>query len=235
MSWEATSTLSKPTDGGFPDSSGAGRPDGSISQIQLAWSYDALGRLTKAESTDVTGVSPSRSFIEEFDYDLVGNRLTEVLTTSASALTVQSSYDTNDRLLQVITSDGSVTTYTYDASGSLMEVIVDGRTAMRYTYNHRNQLATATEYGTDAAGGETVSTTRITYNPTGPRSRVETTITVGGSAAGSLSRNFLYDTSNQTGYAQVLEERDSAAPCESATFSALGCSPSPSAPCVTTF
>ncbi|NVK41086.1 MAG: RHS repeat protein [Oceanospirillaceae bacterium] len=113
------------------------------SLIQQSFTYDALDRLTEAQSSDF---DPTNSFSLEYVYDANGNRM----------------QDGNDGMQRLYTLDGDSNRfsrvgdqpYTYDANGNL---ISDGRHS--YQYDGRNRLVSVD-------GGDTG---RYEYNAFGQR------------------------------------------------------------------
>lgn len=118
----------------------------------------------------------------QYEYDLASNRTRMVDGGTVTHYT----YDINDRLLTA----GDFT-FTYDANGNTMSMS-DGVSTLSYGWDVHNRLASVsdgaavTTYGYDADGNRVLQS--------GP----------GGEIA------YLIDALNGTGYAQVLEERDSA-------------------------
>ena len=136
---------------------------------QIAWTYDALYRLT---NETISGDTHGQNGSIGYQYDAVGNRL-QRNSSVAAVPTATSAYDANDRL----TSD------TYDANGNTTNS--QGKT---YGYDFENRLTQLTDGGNGA-----------TYIYDGDGNRV-------GKIAGGVTTNYLVDTNNLTGYAQVVEE-----------------------------
>ena len=96
----------------------------------IAYTYDALHRLTRADYSD------GRYFV--YAYDAVGNRLTEVAcsaTPTCTPVTTTYTYDDANRLETVNSAP-----YTWDDNGNLL---VDG--TFTYTYDAANRLIAATD------------------------------------------------------------------------------------------
>jgi len=184
--------------------------NGTYSQDRVDWTYDALDRLVREVSNDLTGQHPDETFDDRYTYDLAGNRLQEVLTTAGVTRTLTNTYDADDRLLKTTSSTGSVTEYTYDANGSLLETRVNGQLAARNTYDLQNHLVRAETFSTNTSGEAVVTTSTYVYDPAVIRVRSETTTVVGGVMTSDVVRLYLNDPASPTGYTEVLEERNAA-------------------------
>ncbi|MFZ2657076.1 MAG: DUF6765 family protein, partial [Victivallales bacterium] len=93
------------------------------------------------------------------------------------------------------------TSYAYDPNGSLIsKTNATNGTNETFSYNARNQLATATIQRTENGHAVNISSS-YAYNHAGIRVRSDSTVN-----GATQSRNFLVDSFNHTGYAQVLEE-----------------------------
>jgi RHS repeat-associated protein len=182
--------------------------------VTHAYSYDTLNRLTQV------GAAKNAVGISNYAYTLgtAGNRLT---VAELSGRTVNYGYDSLYRLTsENVTSDpnnhNGTTSYMYDAVGNRQQLLVNGVTANSYTYdaddrlgadsydadgNTINSLGTANTYDFEnhllTHGGVT-----IVYD--GDGNRVSETI-------GGVTTNYLVDTQNPTGYAQVVDELQAAA------------------------
>jgi len=136
-------------------------PDGSggedIVTENLRYGYDGLSRLTSE-----TRLTESDLKIYEYfwDYDLVGNRTSEVFTQFDGAgletgtTTTTYSYSAADRLLSEVETDGTntvTTTYTWDANGNMLSKDVDGELTT-YTWDYDDRLI-----GAELPDGRTVS------------------------------------------------------------------------------
>jgi RHS repeat-associated protein len=136
-----------------------------------------------------------------------------------SGRTVNYGYDslyrlTSENVTSAPNNHNGTTTYMYDAVGNRQELLVNGVTANSYTYDADDRL------GTDAydADGNTVNSlgTTNTYDfenhlithggvsivYDGDGNRVSETV-------GGVTTNYLVDTQNPTGYAQVVDELQS--------------------------
>jgi YD repeat-containing protein len=91
-----------------------------MSETNVAYAYDPLGRLTAADYGD--------GIYFHYTYDAVGNRLTETTPVGTTTYT----YDAANRLATV-----NGVAYTWDNNGNLLS---DGTST--YTYNHANRLNT---------------------------------------------------------------------------------------------
>jgi RHS repeat-associated protein len=99
--------------------------DASGTSRTVAYTYDATRRLS---SETIDHRDPTRDRSTSWSYDRVGNRLRQVTTSGSGAgqqtITVDSSYDANDRLTREEERRGSepvrVTTTSYDANGNTL-------------------------------------------------------------------------------------------------------------------
>jgi len=177
--------------------------------VTHAYSYDTLNRLTQ------TGSSKNGSAISNYAYTLgaAGNRLT---VAELSGRTVNYGYDSLYRLTtETVTADPSnhnfTNAFTYDAVGNRRQWLVNGAVSNVYTYDADDRLGSDTY----DANGNTVNSlgTANTYDfenhlvshggvsllYDGDGNRVSET-------AGGVTTNYLVDTRNPTGYAQVVDE-----------------------------
>ena len=115
------------------------------------YQYDGLNRLTQEKSTDARLGNRTT----DYDYDWVGNRLSQIDTVEGTTIYV---YDANDRLLKA-THGSQVTQFTYDNNGS-MKTRRDGTQTLTYDWlnDGENRLVkvsdgtTQTQYVYDAWG-----------------------------------------------------------------------------------
>ena len=174
-----------------------------------AYTYDALNRLTQM------GSSRSSTAISNYAYTLgaAGNRLT---VAELSGRNIVYGYDSLYRLTtETVTADSQshnfVNGYTYDVVGNRKQWLVNGAVANAYTYDADDRLS-SDQY--DPNGNTTLSggvsdaydfenhlvqkgAVAITYD--GDGNRVSETV-------GGVTTNYLVDTANPTGYAQVVDE-----------------------------
>ena len=119
-------------------------------QTNIAWGYDNLNRLT-SESYDAPGTSDDYS--QTYTYDLVGNRVSDVLNSTATYY----HYNNRDQLLNE-TSDPAGTNilaqYQYDDNGSMMQKAVTGGNTFVYGYDLFNHLTSFTVGGTTTRCGQ---------------------------------------------------------------------------------
>jgi RHS repeat-associated protein len=170
--------------------------DNQYSITDIAYTYDRLNRLTAESSTSTLS---SLSYSNTYTYDLVGNRLQKCSTGILPVVSTSYSYNANDQLLTETSTLNGQTSYTYDPNGSLIDKNgVENHFAS--TYNARNQLATATIQRRENEQAVNISA-NYAYNHAGIR--VRSNSTVNGIAH---NRNFLIDSCNLTGHAQILEE-----------------------------
>jgi RHS repeat-associated protein len=171
--------------------------------------YDTLNRLTQV------GASKNAVGISNYAYTLglAGNRLT---VAELSGRTVNYGYDSLYRLTsEAVSSDpnnnNGTTSYQYDSVGNRKQLLVNGTTANTYTYDADDRLGsdqydadgnTTNSGGTaDAYDFENHMTQHglVTLVYDGDGNRVS-------EAVGGTTTNYLVDTQNPTGYAQVVDE-----------------------------
>jgi RHS repeat-associated protein len=146
----------------------------------LAWTYDALKRLT-GEAIDHRDDTRDRN--STWTYDRVGNRLTQQVTlgtgTAARTTVTTSTYDANDRLTQESARENGgpaqLTTYTYDAQGNTLRKSAPGGVT-EYTWDDAHRLVeqreggNRTTYRYDADG---LRIGRTTFPTTGTPTRTD--------------------------------------------------------------
>jgi len=177
--------------------------------VTHAYSYDTLNRLTQV------GAAKNADSISNYAYTLgaAGNRLT---VAELSGRTVNYGYDSLYRLTsEAVTNDPNshdgTTSYQYDNVGNRKQLLINGTTANTYTYDADDRL------GSDGydANGNTINSGGtadsydfenhltqhgfVTLVYDGDGNRVSETV-------GGLTTNYLVDTINPTGYAQVVDE-----------------------------
>jgi RHS repeat-associated protein len=98
-------------------------------------------------------------------------------------------------------------TYGYDPNGSETSVTRTGAGAESdiYTFDLQHRLATANTSRTENGTAVTISAS-YAYNTDGIRVQSVTTTTIGAGSPSTTTTQFLIDSLNPTGYAQVLEE-----------------------------
>ena len=177
--------------------------------VTSAYSYDALNRLTQM------GSSKSSASISNYAYTLglAGNRLT---VAELSGRAVGYAYDSLYRLTsETVTSDPSshnfVNGFTYDAVGNRKQWLVNGVLSNAYTYDPDDRLGSDQYDGNgntvlsagvaDAYDFENhlIQKGAVTLAYDGDGNRVLETV-------GGVTTNYLVDTINPTGYAQVVDE-----------------------------
>jgi RHS repeat-associated protein len=166
-----------------------------------AYTYDASGRLTNADTTGRDG----QTQLIGYTYDKTGNRQQQTVTTVAQTQTTTYTYDTDDRLTQetTITADNTnstntssqTTTYTWDTDGRLTQKQSPAGATL-YTYDSQDRL-TGVKRGADPASAQTLTT--YAYDADGNRSQ-KTVKT----AQGDQVTTYLID--NTFAYPQVAEE-----------------------------
>jgi len=176
--------------------------------VQTSYSYDGLNRLTQMGSAKS---GPLSSYV--YTLGAAGNRLT---VAELSGRTVNYGYDSLYRLTsEAVTADphnNNVTNgYLYDSVGNRQQWLINGATVNTYTYDADDRLG-ADQYDAD---GNTINslgtansydfenhlvqhgTVAIVYD--GDGNRVSETV-------GGVTTDYLVDTVNPTGYAQVVDE-----------------------------
>ena len=102
--------------------------DAVLAERNIAYTYDALNRLTQEDARFVVppsgGLGLEQEFTASYTYDLVGNRLRKATTRNHSGLpeTITYTHNANDQLLTETSSASNrlLTTYAYDPNGSLI-------------------------------------------------------------------------------------------------------------------
>ena len=171
---------------------------------EIAHQYDGLGRLTREQRN---GNDPN-----EFAYDLVGNRVTQVIGNKVNVPgvddneTTSYSYNERDQLYQEVLQGNGLNrtiTYGYDANGSLESQTTFGSNGLTtetvvYEYNLQSRLkqVTATPYTNGVPG--TAVITQYDYDPSGNR--------ISKQVGTETPTVYLVDPLNPTGYSQVLQE-----------------------------
>jgi RHS repeat-associated protein len=189
-------------------------PNGTSS----SYAYDGLNRLTQMQTVCGTGsaCNPQGGVIARFDYTLgaTGNRLS---VAELNGRTVQYAYDalyrlSSETILGAASQNGTIA-YQYDAVGNRMQLtstvaaIASG--LMNYDANDRaatlpfddngNQLNSGSGNNLFDFENHLVKSGAITLMYDGDGNRVAKTV------VGSTT-NYLVDSNNLTGYAQVLDE-----------------------------
>jgi YD repeat-containing protein len=90
--------------------------NGSYSTVSKGWTYDALDRLTQ-EYSSASGVLAPQSYVTQYTFDLVGNRLSMTTQQGSQAEVVNYKYNDNDQLTTE-TGLNYQANYTYDANGA---------------------------------------------------------------------------------------------------------------------
>ncbi len=188
----------------------------TVSGARFDWVYDNLGRLTK-ETYTLDG-DPTNDYSAEYIFDLASNRVRKDVDTTGDGVPDERTdytYDDNDRLLTEIFDldlDGAdkTTTYQYGAANDRTEqtkktvwddVLDELDEEVEYTYNLQGRLSQVVQ---DSDGdGSPNRTSTYFYNDAGIRvsQTVDDNTTV-------ETTDYVIDSRNHTGYAQVLEERN---------------------------
>lgn len=145
------------------------------------YEYDNLYRLTREV---LGGTLPNPAGAIDYTYDQVGNRLNRTSTFSGLPNQVLG-YDENDRL----------DTDSYDDNGNTI-ASTSGGVGVTDTYSFMNRLIRRV-----TADGKVID---FTYDANG--TRIRKTVTLPSSA--TVTTNYLVDSSNHTGFVQVVEEQD---------------------------
>ena len=85
---------------------------------------------------------------------------------------------------------------------------VNGQTVEQFTYNLQGLMQTATLFTSASAGETQVTTTTYYYDFQGNKVRTETSTSTNGGPATATITDYVVDSQNPSGYAQVLEERN---------------------------
>ena len=201
-------------------------------QTYIDWVYDELGRLVFEES--YSAQLPARCYIDDYQYDLVGNRLTKDHDIGGDDIVDEAItylYDANDRLLVetrddlTVADDDGYTHYEYGPNADFTDP------ANRYGGDFTEQTKKIAYTGDEVTGTRT-SQTDYTYNVRGRQesadvkqydvdgvtitsqtttgysyndSGIRTSQTVD-DGSGAVTTEYVIDGNNITGYAQVLEE-----------------------------
>jgi YD repeat-containing protein len=127
------------------------------------------------------------NYPDTYSYDLDGNQIQKVHTTSAGTETTTNTYNGDDELTQSVDSSTGTTTFGYDANGSQTSS-TNGGNVTTNTYDVRNRLSSVTTGGV---------TTTYGYDDAGNR--------VSETTAGTTTY-YLIDSNNPTGYAKPIEQ-----------------------------
>jgi RHS repeat-associated protein len=170
--------------------------NGSYVTNTLSWQYDGMYRLTNEVSIS-SAPGGTATYTNTYQYDKVGNRFAKIHYQTNTVTTVTNQFNNNDQLLKEVTLASGVpnatNSYAYDSNGSLVaktNMTSGGTATTLYGYDLKNKLSAAWN-----VGGST--TNLFLYNDSGIRVR---------STTSGVSKNYLIDANNHTGYAQVLEE-----------------------------
>jgi YD repeat-containing protein len=155
--------------------------DSSGNTRTVNYKYDNDDRLTEEKITVGSTITT-----DSYSYDLDGNRIGKVHTTSAGTETTTDTYNGDDELTQSVDSVSGTTTFTYDANGSQL-TSTNGSNVTTDTYDLRNRLSSVTTGGV---------TTTYGYDDAGNRVS-ETT--------NGVTTYYLIDSNNPTGYAKPIE------------------------------
>jgi len=175
------------------------------SAIRKQYEYDSLSRLT-GEVVSVVGGESVRS--ESYGYDLAGNRVRAEKSGNNDGV-VTYTYDDNDRLIQEDFSGASgvnTRSFEYDANGALIRELSVGIDEYEKLceYSPEDRLSKVTVIYTD--GGVLVRReVTFTYNHLGDRVRKQVKSFADDVLVDELSKFFLFDSHNLTGYSQVIE------------------------------
>ena len=187
-------------------------PNNTYSSTGITYTYDTLNRLIQEASGSTL---PEANFNTTYTYDIVGNRLQKSSNVGANSSSRPESftyaYNNNDQLLtedQNLNGDLRSLIYDYDANGSLILKSVTGVNSETnaYNYNLENRLSSATISRVENGNTLDISTA-YKYNQSGIRVSADSSITNRTTnAIFDNHKTFIVDSSNHTGYAQVLEQ-----------------------------
>ncbi len=204
-------------------------------QTYIDWVYDELGRLVFEES--YSELLPARNYVDEYQYDLVGNRLTKDHDSNGDGIVDEAItylYDANDRLLVetrddlTVADDDGYTHYEYGPNADPGNGDGGDHTVqtLKTVYDDQDTPLTKTEYFYDLQGrlskveidsdADSNIDTTLDYTYDDQGIRVSVTEKIDGNDDGDLldpedsttTTDNVIDANNPTGYAQVLEEKD---------------------------
>lgn len=170
----------------------------TFSTRNIAYTYDALNRLTKEVSECADNAE--LAYTDEYTYDLVGNRLKKVHTADINE-TIDYNYNSNDQLISESSSTKGDIAYTYDANGSMTGKVGQDSSYI-YTYNLQNRLSTATITSTEGTSLIDITSAYV-YNQSGIRVGANTSTKIDGGTPEVKTTTYLTDPANFTGYSQV--------------------------------
>ena len=202
-------------------------------QTYIDWVYDELGRLVFEES--YSPQLPARNYVDEYQYDLVGNRLRKDHDSNGDGIVDEAItylYDANDRLLVetrddlTIADDDGYTLYEYGPNADPGNGDGGDHTVqtLKTVYDDQDTPLTKTEYFYDLQGrlskveidsdADSNIDTTLDYTYDDQGIRVSVTEKIDGNDDGDLldpedsttTTDYVIDGNNPTGYAQVLEE-----------------------------
>ena len=191
--------------------------DAALAERNVAYSYDALNRLTQEDARFVVppsgGPDSPQAFTTDYSYDLVGNRLAKATTRNQDGVAESITYiqNANDQLITETSSTKGVTSYSFDPNGSLISKDNDTTSEhVAYTYNLESRLTAAdiarVEKDSQGTNHQVAISSTYQYNQSGIRTRAQSTTNIAGQAPYDTIRIFLNDAQNLTGYSQVMEE-----------------------------
>jgi RHS repeat-associated protein len=145
------------------------------------YTYDALYRVL-TESRSDTGQSP---YTVTSTYDLNGNRTSCTYPQTGRVLT--STYDRANRLIILVDSGGSTTTYNYDKNGNITSRTLPNGVMDTFTFDALNRVQTHVS----AAGVPNIYSVQYTYDLANNRRSITETV------QDQLTRNLAYNYDNQ--------------------------------------
>jgi RHS repeat-associated protein len=165
-------------------------------QNEIDWEYDEAGRLIYEKFDHYNDDFDQTS---EWLYDLVGNRLKQVVNGTETAYT----YDANDRLLNEVTGIKS-TLYRYDHTQQTGKKVSENGTLISETtfvYDLQGRMSVVT-----ITTGNRVEKTVYEYGADGIRVSAEYEVWENGELTKHTKTEYLNDPLNITGYSQVLKQ-----------------------------
>ncbi len=188
-------------------------------QNNVSWTYDDAGRVTDEVFDHYDDLLDQT---QHFTFDLNGNRLARTVDTGNDGTIDQAfayDYDANDRLLEERLDQGNnstvdqTTTFGYDQTQQTSKTVQDAsfvtRYAQTFAYNLQGRMAQVDTDTFDGSGALTQhEAVAYEYGPDGIR--ITALHEVDSDADGTFDTRelteYLIDTSNHTGYQQVLQE-----------------------------
>jgi hypothetical protein len=186
--------------------------NGTVNQNHIDWSYDNAGRLIR-EVFDHYDDNFDQT--QEWEYDLVGNRLSQKLDKGNNGIfdaITKYSYDVNDRLIDELF-DGQYdgifekqTVYGYDHTQQTSKTVSENGeivSTITYEYDLQGRMSIVT-----IVAGNRTEITKYGYGVDGIRTSAEHEIYENGELKSKNRTEYLNDSKSLTGYSQVLRQTE---------------------------